>query len=124
MGKNCLAALLLIAAAGTLTAVPATSVSAAQAQHLQHVVVAAAGSGQVAIPLHLTPGIHTVSEEIPLTAGAHATSVTPDTTTKSVSIRVGTGNCGGYNGNISWNWNWVTGWGNIDTWGIMWDNCN
>lgn len=111
-----LAALMLIAAAAALIAIPSMPASAAPVSSLQGAVTAAAGN-KVTIPVHLTPGTHTVSEEISLTAGAHsvAGSVISD---PSVSIRVGKNDCGGYNGNISW------GVGYIETWGTIWDDCD
>jgi hypothetical protein len=79
------------------------------------------GGHGVAVPVHLTPGTHTVSRTIPVATNARpaAGHVTPDSTTKNVSVRVGKNNCGGFQGTLEWGTA-------VDIYiaGTLWDSCN
>jgi hypothetical protein len=100
-----------LTAAGALVGSPVPWASAAPVQQQP-----ADGSLAVAAPLQLTPGAHTVSLTIPAAA---ANPAAPDTVQKSVDIRVGKNNCGGFKGTVAWG-----AAEDIVLEGTLWDNCN
>lgn len=105
-------------AAGVMMAAPAMAASAATVQHPQS-AAAVTSSHEVTVPVRLAPGRHAVSEKIAAAVGAQKSSVqaAPDAV-KSVSVRVGKNNCGGFNGNVYW------GVGYIQITGILWNDCD
>ncbi len=105
-------------AAGLLAIAPVMAASAASAPHTER-AAAQANQREVTVPLRLTSGQHTISKQIRLSPAARPEAVTAVADTqKGVSVRVGKNNCGGFNGNVSW------GFGDINIWGTLWDNCD
>jgi hypothetical protein len=109
-----------IAAIATATPVVAASAAPIQPPQAVHVVVS---GGQIAIPVRLTPGRHTINETTSADPAA-ARQVSPDASPQ-IQVRVGKNNCAGYNGD----WELVPveiGVGIVNglhTWGTIWDDC-
>jgi hypothetical protein len=100
---------------------PAAFASATPAQHAReaHVVVK---NGHLAIAIPLRPGRYAVSDEVLLSASSHASQAAASSAPQ-IQVRVGPGQCAGFNGEINWYFvatieAWV-----INTYGVMWDNC-
>jgi hypothetical protein len=100
--------------------IPAALASASPAQNARaaHVEVR---NGHLAIAIPLRPGRHAVSDEVRLSARSYTLDAA--LSSPQIQVRVGPGQCAGFNGEMTWSFvptieAWV-----INTYGVMWDNC-
>lgn len=108
-----------VALVGAMAPAAFASATSAQPARAAHAVVK---NGRLAIAIPLRPGRHAVSDEVQLSARSHSPGAAPSAAPE-IQVRVGPGQCAGFNGQMTWSFvptieAWV-----INTYGVMWDNC-
>jgi hypothetical protein len=136
----------LFPAAALVVAAPPALASAAPAPHAGSSAVTTRTSGG-SVPISMEPGTHTVSETIPISSpsagvigsphsasqgnGSGSGAISPMASSPQIQVRVGSGNCAGFNGEEK---SYIDGYDTdpggdtlplwaLQVWGIEWNNC-